>query len=119
MLFSIQFTGGICETLGGCPQTHPKLPCACGWLWGEASACPWRQEEGTHPMMGAEVGEHQARSEVKRPRELRARPSITWAQESGELSVPIHRLGTGTPSDSSESTRASLGHKKPNRKKTK
>lgn len=82
---SAQFTGGICETLGGFPPTHPKLPCA-GWLWGEASACPWRQEKGTHPMMGVKVGGHQARGEVrlsqrvKRPRELGECPSITWAQ---------------------------------------
>lgn len=33
MLLSAQFTGGICETLGGFPPTHPKCPCACGWLW--------------------------------------------------------------------------------------
>lgn len=46
-------------------------------------------------MMGIKVGESQARSEVrlsqcvKRPGELRTCPSITWAQDSWELSVPI------------------------------
>lgn len=71
--------------------------------------------------MGIKVGGHLARGEVrlslcmKMPRGLGACSSLTWAQESGELSVPIHRLGTGTHSSSSENARASLGNE--NRRK--
>lgn len=55
--------------------------------------------EGTHTMTGLKVGGHHGRGEVrlsqcaKRPRELGVCPSITWAQESRELSVPTQRLG--------------------------